>query len=230
MILGYIKSKQKYFSMAVMGLASVLAVATISKAAVSMVRVRNIAPAIESAKANTVVDTETSKKHLAKFKESAEKLKKENMYDPSQAKPKPPTCTGIIGSRAIINGKGYKVGESVSGAELISIGTKDVTVMWEGKETVLPIFSKAGGSSGSSQVPVRPQSGIKRVPTNTVTPVRTAAQRAAFGARKQDHKQNFTPAQKRAQAARAAAMRAQSARSANESEARKKAKKNSRRQ
>jgi hypothetical protein len=208
MILEYIKTNQRYFTMATAAVAIMLTMATISKAAVSMVRIRKIAPAIESAKTQAVIDEEASKKHLAKFKETAEKLKKENMYTPPQAKPKPPSCTGIIGSRAIINGKGYKVGEKVGGAELLSIGTKDVTVMWDGKETVLPVFSKGGGSPAPRPTMSKPKPGIIKSPTNTITPVRSAPQMSPMGERKQHFGGKTSPAAMRARAARMAAIRA----------------------
>ena len=75
------------------------------------------------------------------IKKKSEELKTKNMFAPPAAKPKPPVCTGIFGNSAIINGKTYNVGDKVQGAEIIAVGSTDITIMWEQKEMKIAPFA-----------------------------------------------------------------------------------------
>ena len=69
-----------------------------------------------------------------------------------------PSCTGIFGDMAIINGKGYKEGEKIGEAKVVKIDGNVVTIEWEGSEKKLYPFASAAQGSG----PVAPPSRSSR--------------------------------------------------------------------
>ncbi len=180
MILEFIKAGQKHIRLALFAFSAVLAVVMVSRAVACRVGKTKIPAAIKSAAVKGTLDDEGAKKYLAKYTECADKLKKRNMFTSPPSKPKPPSCTGIIGDRAIINGKSYKVGEKVAGAEVVSIGIKDITILWDGKEKTLEAFSAPNPSQ-----PSQPKKGPKPPSPpveNASVPVQTAPQAQPVGA------------------------------------------------
>ena len=90
-----------------------------------------------------------------------ESLKKKNMFVPPPPKPKPPKqCQGIFGDQVLINGKWYKVGDTVPpGAKVLAVEAARVKLKWEDKEIILvPIQSAT--SSG-------PKTPAKKAPRRT---------------------------------------------------------------
>lgn len=95
----------------------------------------------------------------------AQTLKAKNMFVPTP-KPRPPReVKGIFGQEALINGKWYKVGDTVPpGAKVISIEACQVTIEWEGKEIVLaPI--KAASSRGPGKKPKKKEKPENKKPS-----------------------------------------------------------------
>lgn len=162
MILEFIKAGQKHIALAMFGFSAVLAVVMVSRVAACKVGQTKIPAAIKSAAEKGTLDDEAVKKYLVNFTKCANKLKKKNMFTSPPSKPKPPTCSGIIGDRAIISGKSYKVGEKVAGAEIVSIGTKNITILWEGAEKTLDAFGSS--KSGSSDAKPSKKSKQKKPP------------------------------------------------------------------
>ncbi|MCK5270964.1 MAG: hypothetical protein KAJ52_00240 [Sedimentisphaerales bacterium] len=90
-----------------------------------------------------------------------ESLKKKNIFVPPPPKPKPPKqCQGIFGDQVLINGKWYKVGDTVPpGAKVLAVEAASVKLEWKGKEIILaPI--KAATTSG-------PKPPAKKAPRRT---------------------------------------------------------------
>ncbi len=77
-----------------------------------------------------------------------EALKKKNMFVPPSPKPKPPKqCQGIFGDEVLINGKWYKVGDTVPpGAKVLSVEAASVKLEWKGKEIILAPIQSATSS------------------------------------------------------------------------------------
>lgn len=118
-----------------------------------------ITKAIDTAKSQNGHDEETVKELLGKTHEGANKLKQKNMFVPPPPKARPPVCLGIIGDKAIINNKYYKVGDKIGPAELIAVGTKDVTIKWEDKEMKLVPFAQSNKSPDGDSRPGPKPSG-----------------------------------------------------------------------
>ena len=89
---------------------------------------------------------------LAQAKVSAEQLKKKNLFVLSPPKQYPiKEVLGILGDEVLVNGKWYKVGDSVGEAKIVAIEPTRVRIAWNGQEKV---FSPIGASS-SGNVPDR---------------------------------------------------------------------------
>ncbi len=145
----FIKNNIKYLPNALFAISVVFIVLTVARVSGYASISERIARAVDTAKSQDGNNEETGKELLKKDNETANKLKKKNMFVPPPPKAKPPVCLGIIGSSAIINNKYYKVGDKIGAAELIAIGTKDVTIKWEDKEMKLVPFAQNNQSSGS---------------------------------------------------------------------------------
>ncbi len=86
------------------------------------------------------------KKLLAETKAAAEELKKKNLFVLATPKQFPVSdVLGIMGHEALINGKWYKVGDSVAEARIAAIEPTKVRIVWNGQEKEFsPIGSGAG--------------------------------------------------------------------------------------
>ena len=88
-----------------------------------------------------------------------EDMKKRNLFAPPGKKPGLPTCTGLLGDKAFIDGKWYKAGDTAGGVKIVSVGAKDVTVLLEGVEKKLVPFDVAveyGSGQGKPKESSRP--------------------------------------------------------------------------
>jgi hypothetical protein len=87
------------------------------------------------------------KKLLAETKAAAEELKKKNLFVLATPKQFPVSdVLGIMGHEALINGKWYKVGDSVAEAKIAAIEPTKVKIVWNGQEKEFsPITSGGGG-------------------------------------------------------------------------------------
>ena len=171
MNMDYVKNGMWYGSRVLFFASFVLAVLTATKVSGYMASSGRIKMAVKTAKAQNGNDEETVKTLLDEGRKAAEGLKKKNMFSPPPPKPNPPVCFGIIGSSAIINGKEFKVGDNVGGAEIISVGTKEVVIKWDDKEMKLIPFAVNNASPPSRKPPEpgksekKPESEAKSEPS-----------------------------------------------------------------
>ena len=120
---------------------------------VLMILVKLIAISVSSARAERLIgaavaqgvsDANAVEKCVSKAKEAAEALKKKNLFSPPQKKEHPvKEVRGIIGNRALINGKEYELGESVGDAKVVAIEPTYVKIEWEGNTKVFAPISAA---------------------------------------------------------------------------------------
>lgn len=87
------------------------------------------------------------KKLLAETKTAAEELKKKNLFVQATPRQFPVSdVLGIMGQEALINGKWYKVGDSVADARIAAIEPTKVRIVWNGQEKEFsPMGSGAAG-------------------------------------------------------------------------------------
>ena len=82
---------------------------------------------------------------LAQARVSAEQLKKKNLFVLSPPKQHPiKEVLGILGDEVLVNGKWYKVDDSVGEAKIVAIEPTKVRIAWNGQEKD---FSPIGASS-----------------------------------------------------------------------------------
>lgn len=141
MNIGHFKKNLAYVSKALVVISILCVVLTAARVSGYMISAGRTASDLETAKAGNTNDPEAVKKLLATHREVADALKKKNMFVPPPPKPNPPQCYGIIGSSAIIDGRYYKAGDKVGAAEIVAVGPRDVTILWDGKEMKLVPFS-----------------------------------------------------------------------------------------
>ncbi len=116
---------------------------------------------VKQAIANGKPDDKETEKHLAKFREVADELKKKNLFAPPPPKQHPvKEVSGIMGDEVLINGKWYKAGDMVADAKIVAIEPARVRIEWDGNEKVfLPI---------DATIPAGPK-GPKPKPDDEVT-------------------------------------------------------------
>ncbi len=150
---------KKHISKALFGVSLVLAVLTAGKVLGFAVTSVRVAGRIEKAVVGSGQDDDAVKTNLAKSQAVVEKIKEKNLF--AAPKPKPPGCSAILGSKALINGKWYGVGDEVEGAKISAIGPREVTIIWEEKEKKLFPFSESDkkDSGRSSSRPSRRSEG-----------------------------------------------------------------------
>jgi len=86
------------------------------------------------------------KKLLAQTKATAEELKKKNLFVQATPKQFPVSdVLGIMGQEALINGKWYKVGDSVAEAKITAIEPTKVRIVWNGQEREFSPMASGGG-------------------------------------------------------------------------------------
>jgi hypothetical protein len=94
------------------------------------------------------------KKLLAETKTAAEELKKKNLFVQATPKQFPVSdVLGIMGHEALINGKWYKVGDSVAEARIAAIEPTKVKIVWNGQEKEFSPIGSGGGAGGRPDQP-----------------------------------------------------------------------------
>jgi hypothetical protein len=89
------------------------------------------------------------KKFLAETKTVADELKKRNLFVQATPKQFPVgEVLGIMGQEALINGKWYKVGDSVADAKVAAIEPTKVKIVWNGQEKEFSPITSGGGAGG----------------------------------------------------------------------------------
>lgn len=137
-----IKKYRDHLPKAVLVLVIVVTLLTAGRIFAFAVAVYRIPAQIQGAIDNCHYDEEMVGKSLARYKDAADSLKKKSLFvAPSVSVAKLPVCTAILGNKALINGKYFGVGDTIAGAEILSIDGFDVTVKWEDKEVKLVPFA-----------------------------------------------------------------------------------------
>jgi len=94
------------------------------------------------------------KKLLAETKTAAEELKKKNLFVLATPKQFPVSdVLGIMGHEALINGKWYKVGDTVAEAKIAAIEPTKVRIVWNGQEKEFSPIGSGGGAGGRPDQP-----------------------------------------------------------------------------
>jgi hypothetical protein len=157
----HIKNKKEFISVGLLGASAVMVVLMVIKVTgflAAPVRAEN---SLNKAAELSKLDDEEVKKHIDASKAIADELKKKNLFAPPPPKQHPvKQVLGILGDEALINGKWYKVGESVGDAKIVAIEPTLVRIEWDGNEkTFLPIDTKTSEPSGPRRPggPDRPQ-------------------------------------------------------------------------
>ncbi len=116
---------------------------------------------------------------IARAKVSIEQLKKENLFVSAPARQHPVReVAGILGNEALINGKWYKVGDSVADAKILSIEATKVRIAWEGREKdFTPIGAGGSGGQPGRPGPRTARSGPPAGPRMVVTGARRGPMR-----------------------------------------------------
>ena len=180
MKLNSIKNRKEYISKALFTASLVLAVVIAGKVlgfAVTSVRTR---ARIEKTIAENGQNDEAVKACIAANRAAADKIKERNMFAEPKAKPKPPSCSAILGSKALISDKWYGVGDEVGGAKIIAIGPKEVTILWEEEEKKLLPFA-ASGKKDSGRPVSKPAKGPRERKAEEVRPMREEGGRPGPG-------------------------------------------------
>ncbi len=91
---------------------------------------------------------------VRKAKESADALKKENLFVKQAPKEHPvKQVDGILGSEVLIANAWYKVGGKIGDAEIVAISPTEVTIAWNGQKKTFAPISAAGAAPEPPQPP-----------------------------------------------------------------------------
>lgn len=131
----YLKEKKELISVVLICVSVILAVSIIVKVSsffTASVRAESI---VKAAIEQNTEDASNIDKYFTESKKIADELKKKNLFAPPAPKQHPVRdIEGIFGDEVIINSKLYKVGDKIADAKIISIGTTQVTIEWDGKK------------------------------------------------------------------------------------------------
>jgi hypothetical protein len=113
--------------------------------------------------ARNAPDANEVKPYLEKAKETAEALKKKNLFSKEPPKENPvKQIDGILGSEVLIGDNWYKVGAKIGDAKILTIEPTRVTIEWDGKKKV---FSPLGGDEDKSSGPSKPPQPAPKKPS-----------------------------------------------------------------
>jgi hypothetical protein len=152
--LNYLKEKKELLPVVLLGVSALLGVLILFKLAGFFVASASAEGIVEKAITQNKAGVKDADKYFAESKTLAEQVKKNNLFAPPPPKENPvKQVEGIMGNEAFINGRWHKVGDKISDAQIVAIGSTSVKVAWDGSEKEFyPIMS--GGSEG----PERPGS------------------------------------------------------------------------
>jgi hypothetical protein len=116
---------------------------------------------LASALAQNGKDANESKPALDAAQNTANALKKKNLFVKEAPKEHPiKQVDGILGNEAFIQNKWYKVGDKVGQAKIVSITATAVVAEWEGKKTTFsPLMAGAPAPSGPPKPPESAKAG-----------------------------------------------------------------------
>ena len=141
MKLGYLRQKKELIPLVLFGASVLMAFLILIKVVgffVFSARAENL---IERAIAQNDKDTKDTEKYFAESKALAEGLKKNNLFAPPPPKQHPvKEVWGILGDEVLIEGRWYKVGDTIGDAKILAIGPTSAKIDWNGAEKAfLPI-------------------------------------------------------------------------------------------
>lgn len=147
----YLKEKKELVSVALICVSAILAVSIIVKISGFFTAPARAESIVKAAIEQNTEDASNIDKYFTESKKIADELKKKNLFAPPAPKQHPVRdIEGIFGDEVIINSKLYKVGDKIADAKIISIGTTQVTIEWNGKKKTFSPMD-AGGSSQPSR-------------------------------------------------------------------------------
>jgi hypothetical protein len=131
---------------------------------------------IDEAALRCRMDPNATEKYLAKSKETAEQLKKKNLFAPPPPKQHPVSeISGILGNEVLIKDKWYKVGDKIADAEILAIEPAQVKIKWDGKEKYFAPIAAAGETSPDNKPENRPDTKNKQAAPATVAQAQAQA-------------------------------------------------------
>ncbi|MCP4258544.1 MAG: DUF3106 domain-containing protein [Planctomycetes bacterium] len=147
MYIDYLKEKKEFISVALLCVSVVLAVSIFVKVIGFFTASARAEKIVNAAISQNTEEASDIDKYFTKYKVLADALKKNNLFAPPPPKQHPvKEVTGIFGDEVIIRDKLYKVGDKVADATIVSIGSTQVTIEWDGKKKTFSPMD-AGGSS-----------------------------------------------------------------------------------
>jgi len=133
-----------------MAVAALLGALAFAKVA-SLVRAEHMIAQVRSLGKQDPNDLQAS---LRKAKESADALKKSNLFVKEAPKEHPvKQVAGILGAEVMIGDKWYKVGEKVGDATILAIAATEVTIEWQGQKKS---FAPLAAASAQPEPPSKP--------------------------------------------------------------------------
>jgi len=148
-----------------------LAAVTCGKVIISKTKTARIFGNIEAAIGVGRINDEEIKNIQGRFTTAAANLKKKSIFaPPHKAKTNPiKRVDAIMGDEALISSKWYKAGQSIGEAKVVTVGSAEVTVLWNGKETKLsPISAPTKYAVRTKPEPVKDSAVTQAKPAVTV--------------------------------------------------------------
>jgi hypothetical protein len=106
---------------------------------------------------------------LAESKADADRLKKKNLFASLPPRKHPvKEVSGILGSDVLIAGKWYQVGGKIGDAKIVAVGSRDVTIEWDGKKKAFAPIAAAITGGPAKKKPTRPVPQKGAGPKNVV--------------------------------------------------------------
>ena len=141
MKLDYLRQKKELISLVLFGASVLMALLILIRVVGFFVFSAGAENLVERAVAHNDTDTKDTEKYFAESKALAEGLKKNNLFVPPPPKQHPvKEVWGILGDEVLIEGRWYKVGDTIGDAKILAIGPTSAKIDWNGAEKVfLPI-------------------------------------------------------------------------------------------
>jgi hypothetical protein len=165
------KNSMRFLPATLIAMSLLLAAVTCGKVIISKTKTARIFGNIEAAIAAGEINDEEIKNIQGRFTTAAANLKKKSIFaPPTKPKTNPvKSVKAILGAKAFINNKWYKAGDSIGEAKIVKVGSAEVTVMWNGKETKLsPISAPVKYAVRTKPEPVKDPAAVQAKPAEAV--------------------------------------------------------------
>lgn len=152
--------KTRSFSVLLLWVSAVLGILILIKVTGFFVTSARAEGLIETAIAQNGSDAHDINKYLSKSKEVADELKKKNLFAPPEPKQHPvKQVLGILGDEVVINGRWYKVGDTIEDATIVAIEPAQVRIEWNGSEKTFAPIDATSAPDANAPKGERPDSG-----------------------------------------------------------------------